>query len=245
VTLERATRLAFRGRLAEADRLLESADPSDLDVVWLRAYVGAARGDFASAERRTRGILRSSRASTAIKARAAVTLGSVLRQQDRHAEARIVEAAALRRTRGDERRAHLLIGLAADAVGLGTLADVDANLARVPRAGRDWRVRVRLGWVRCERELLAGRPLAGVRYARAAAALAARHGAVRHEAKSHLFLGAALLDVIRRDPRRSGLTPHARRALRRAQTLAKRAGARPIARVAGDLLAAIGRPRRG
>ena len=245
MSLERATDLAFRGRLAKAEGVLSGAEPSDLDAAWLRAYGASARGDFSKAERLTRRILRSSRAPVPLKARAAVTLGSVLRQRDRHAEARIVEGAALRRTRGEEFRAHLLIGLAADAVGLGRLREVDTNLGRVPRAGRDWRVRVRLAWVRCERELLAGRPAAAVRHARAAAALATRHRAVRHQAKSYLFLGAALLDEVERFPRRAALTREARRALRRAQTLAEGAGARPIATVAGDLLARIGRGKRG
>ena len=245
MTLDRATDLAFRGRLANAEKLLAGAAPADLDARWLRAYVAAARGDYSKAEHLTRGILRSSRAPIPLKARAAVTLGSVLRQKEKHAEARVVEGAALRRTRGDEFRAHLLIGLAADAVGLGRLREVDANLRRVPRAGRDWRVRVRLGWVRCERELLAERPAAAARHARAAAAVAARHRAVRHEAKSHLFLGSALLAVIERSPRHDALTREARRALRRAQTLAEGTGARPVAAVAGDLLGRIGRGKRG
>jgi hypothetical protein len=245
VTLARATDLAFRGRLAAAERLLDDIEHSSHEIVWLRAYLASARGDFARAQRLARGILRSTSARADLKARSAVTLGSALRQSDRHADARVVERAALRRVAGDELRAHLRIGLAADAVGLGRLADVDANLAAVPRTGRDWRVRVRLGWVRCERELLAGRPAAAVRHARAAGALAAKNRAARHEAKSSLFLGAALLDVVARDPGRADLIREARRALRRALTLAERTGARPIAAVAGDLLRRLGRPRRG
>ncbi|MFY9586729.1 MAG: hypothetical protein WAT66_04660, partial [Actinomycetota bacterium] len=70
MTLARATDLAFRGRLANAERLLTGAAPADLDARWLHAYVAAARGNFASAERLSRGILRSSRAPVHVKARA-------------------------------------------------------------------------------------------------------------------------------------------------------------------------------
>lgn len=244
MTLAQAADLAFLGRFSDADHLL-AHEPPVPEAVWLRSYVAAAQGDFARADRLAREILDTPPASAASKARAAATLGSVLRQRDRHAEARVVEEKVLPRAPSSELRAHLLIGLAADAVGLGDLAEVDDTLRRVPRAGRDWRVRVRLAWVRCERELLVGRPGAAVRHARDAADLAARHRAVRHVAKSHLFLGAALLEVLRRDPTRPDLTREARRALRRAHALATRIGARPIAAVATDLLGRLGRASRG
>ena len=244
MSLARATEFAFRGRLADAARLLDSLDASASDTIWLRAYLAAARGDFARAERLAREVIRAPRASTETKARAAITLGSVLRQGDRHTEARVVDAAALRTARGDDLRAHLLIGLAADAVGLGRLADVDAALGRLPSSARDWRVRVRLRWVRCERELLAGRPGAAAGHARAAVALATRYRAARHEAKSHLFLGAALLVAATRRPRREDLVREAERSLRRSRSVADRIGARPIAAVASDLLGRSGRAKR-
>lgn len=136
-----------------------------------------------------------------------------------------------------ELRAHLAIGLAADAVGLGDRKAVDRALSRVPRV-RHWRVRVRAEWVRCERELLAGRPAPAARHARRALQIASRAGARRHEAKSLLFLGAALRSGALSGSR--GATGPARReaegSLRRASLLARRIGARPVARVAESLL---------
>ncbi len=156
--IERAADLAYHGRLREAALALDRSARSDADAMWLRAYLAAASGDFPNAERLARRILRRTRLDPGSAARASVTLGSVLRQTGRHAEARIVDNAALSAVRGAEDRAHLLIGLAADAVGLGEFAAVDAALRVVPGAARQWRIRVRLLWVRSERELLAERP---------------------------------------------------------------------------------------
>lgn len=208
---------------------------ADIRMVWLRAYIAAARGRFSRAERLARRVL-TSRPDPETRARAVATLGSVLRQTGRHAEARRIERAALRRAPGGELRAHLMIGLAADAVGLGDLAAVDTTLSRVGRSDGQWRVRVRRRWVRCERELLAGRPLIAARHAREAAAIAAQHRARRHEAKSHLFLGAALLDAAARKDGGRDVRRDAARHLRRAQVIATGIGARPIASVARSLL---------
>jgi len=232
VSLERAERFAFEGRLAAADAALlrtrPRRDPDGARVAWLRAYLGAARGRFATAERSSRALLKTS-LDPELHARVAATLGSVLRQTSRHAEAREVEAAALaRRPRGDA-RTHLLIGLVADAVGLGDLRGVDRALRRVgSRPSGGWRVRVRLAWVRCERELLAGRPAGAATHARRALVAAERAGARRHVAKSLLFLGASL--------REAGDAAAARPVLRRSRAIARRVGATPIERVAGDLL---------
>ena len=242
MTLERATDLAFRGRLAAAARALEKQDPPDPGVRWLRAYIASARGDFAPADRIAREILRAPGVTASTRARTATTLGSILRQTERHAEGRDVERNALRSAKDPEQRAHLLIGLAADAVGLGRLADVDTALRRVP-ATRDWRVLVRLRWVRCERELLAGRPGAAARHAREALAIATEERAARHEAKSQLFLGAALREQARGES--GDLSREAARSLRRAHVIARRIGARPIAAVAADLLRRLGSPPRG
>ena len=243
MSFERAAELAFRGHfgaaIAAADR---SASPSD--SAWIRAYVDAARGRFPRAERALRP-LSSRAASPATRSRAATTLGSVLRQTGRHAEARDVERAALRRERAPGMRAHLLIGLVADAVGLGDLRAVDAAIRRVgPRPAGGWRALVRLRWVRCERELLAGRPSAAVSHARRALAIAERAGARRHEAKSLLFLGAALLDAAGRESssyRAAARGREAGRALRRARAVAGRLGAAPIAVVAEQLSQGLGR----
>jgi len=233
LSLQRAESLAFAGRLAAAEAALRRSTPrSDRDRAvraWTGAYLAAARGRFSAAERATRALITDGRLDPELHARVAATLGSVLRQTGRHAEARVVESTALARRPGGPARAHLLIGLVADAVGIGDLAGVDRGLRRIgPRPPGGWRVRVRLRWVRCERELLAGRPATAATHARRAHAIADAAGARRHVAKSLLFQGAAL--------REAGETTEARRALRRAHSIAARIGAEPIERVAADLL---------
>lgn len=193
------------------------------------AYVAAARGDFPAAERRCRALLSSTDAT--VRARAALTLGSVLRQTRRHAEAREIDRRALRAATGESGRAHALIGLAADAVGMGDAAECARKLARAARIAprSDWRVWVRLRWVRAEHALLTGNCRAAIPQARAALARSRATKAARHEAKSLLFLGVAL-DACGE--------PGARAALSRAERIAARIGARPIAAVARERLGA-------
>ena len=244
-SIDRATVLAFSGRLRASARSLDTSRHHTPEARWLRAYLLAATGKFGRAERAVRGALEDAN-DPEIEARSAVTLGSILRQTGRHAQARTIESAALRRATTRELRAHLLIGLAADAVGLGDLAAVDRGLARVvAERARGWRVNVRLRWVRCERELLAGRPAAAARWARSALAAAEKAGAQRHIAKSLLFLGAATRALALGESgaraRRAGL--EAGRSLRRARSIASRIGARPVERVARDLLGTMGKRR--
>jgi len=244
-SLDRATLLAFTGRLRASARSFDAPSASTAEARWLRAYLLAATGAFGRAERAARRVLEETR-NRETEARAAVTLGSILRQTGRHGEARSIESAALRRTRTPELRAHLLIGLAADAVGLGDLAAVDRALRRaVAERYRGWRVTVRLRWVRCERELLAGRPAAAVRWARSALAASEKVGAQRHIAKSLLFLGAASRSVSLATGGTRGRRARleAGRSLRRARSIASRIGARPIEHVAGDLLGSMGEHR--
>ncbi len=227
MTVERATELAFRGDLDRALNAIARIPRSD-DARWLRAYVASARGRFSEAER-TLVSLRTGSEDPVILAKAAVTLGSVLRQTERHGEARAIERDAFTRAPSEEFRAHLSIGLAADAVGLGELAEVDAMLRRVgARPPGGWRAIVRMQWVRCERNLLAGRPAAAAGHARKALDASRRAAARRHAAKSNLFLGVSLLEA--------GRAADGRRALGLALLGANKIGARPIASVAERLL---------
>ena len=244
-SLDRATVLAFSGRLRASVRALDTTRTSTAEARWLRAYLLAATGDFGRAERAARRVLAETD-DPATESRAAATLGSILRQTGRHARARTIESAALRRAPTRELRAHLLIGLAADAVGLGDLAAVDRGLERaVAERSRGWRVTVRLRWVRCERELLAGHPAAAARWARSALAAAEKAGAQRHIAKSLLFLGAASQAAAVGDSGARGRRAQleATRSLRRARSIATKIGAPPIERVARDLLGSMGKHR--
>lgn len=223
--------LAFAGDLRGA--LLAVRGRSDDPAAWLRAYIAATRGAFIDAEAGARRLLRSADVGVA----AALTLGSVLRQTDRHALAQPVDSRALRDADTLEERAHALISLAADAVGAGDrqacARRLRAATAVVPAGA--WRARVRLCWVQTEHALLCGDAGRAVAAANVALARARRAGARRHEAKSLLFLGVALGEAHREQGARStDLSGVAE--LRRARILAREIGAQPIARVASDVL---------
>jgi tetratricopeptide (TPR) repeat protein len=236
LSLERAERLAFAGRFDAAEGAIPRDEAGSPRARWLGAYLDTARGRFARAERRARSILGDASADRDARCLAAITLGSVLRQTGRHAEAREIEVSWLRRAAVRELRAHLLIGLAADAVGLGELRSVDRALGRLgARPAGGWRAAVRARWVRCERELLAGRPDRAAPHARRALAISERARARRHVAKSHLFLGVAL--------RGAGRYREADAAFRRASDLARKLDARPVASVADALLSGSGERR--
>jgi hypothetical protein len=87
----------------------------------------------------------------------------------------------------------VLLGLAADAIGVGQLSQA-RRLHAAARALIDegrvggWRAKVRTGWVGAEIELAAGRPEAGRAGAEHAARLAGEVGARRHIVKSDLVL---------------------------------------------------------
>jgi hypothetical protein len=216
--------LAFAGDLPGA--LAAVVGRRDPDSGWIRAYVAAARGAFAQAESRARA-LRIVEHPVAVAA--GITLGSVLRQTARHAEAREVDAATLLEATTDEMRAHALISLGADAVGLGEKDACAAHLvdaAPLLPKGR-WRARVRHAWVTCEHALLTGDPEGASDAAYTALQASRRAKARRHEAKSMLFLGVAL-----RGAGRAG----AQALLEEAAELAWRTGARPIERVARAML---------
>lgn len=193
----------------------------------MRAYIACALGDFARAEALCRSLARAGDA--AVRARAAITLGAVRRQTGRHALGRRADKAALRAAPDAATRAHALIGLAADAVGLWDAAGCADALARAaseaPRG--DWRLRVRLEWVRAELALLTGRPRRAAAHARHALDRSRRAAARRHESKSLLFLAAAL---------RTAGDPAWPAAARRAFAVARGIGARPVAEAAAALL---------
>ena len=133
-----------------------------------------------------------------------------------------------------------LLGLAADAVGLGDGGTAEARLAEAAALaegrgqGDWWRQRVRLGWVRPEVALLDERPEAAVAAAHDAVELAEHSGAPRHVAKGLLFLGVGHLEA--------GRTDEAAAVLRRAGLLAESLGTLPlqwpVRAVLGALLAA-------
>lgn len=218
---DRAFRLALLGRFDVALHAAQRGDPET--AAHVRAYVDGARGAW---DRALAGARPLARAATdpGIRARASLTVASVLRQTGRHAEAVPFDRRAFTLARDLDQRAHALIGLAADAVGAGDAAGCASWLAQAASCTRPeaWRAGVRLGWVVAEHRLLVDRPGEAIAPAAAAATIAARAGATRHEAKSLLFLGVAM-----RTAGEDGTG-----VLRAAEAMAVALGAAPIARVA-------------
>ena len=224
----RAAGFALHGRFIDAERTLARSRSSE-DATWVHAYIAAARGDFAAAGALAQPLATGARTRT-VRVASALTLGSILRQTGRHRAALPFDRAALAASQSDAERAHALIGLAADAIGLGRVAVCARRLAEasaVAPAG-DWRVQVRLDWVRTEHALAAGRPREALPPARRALRRARREKALRHVAKSHLFLGVALAEA--------GEQHAAEREMNAALRGARACGAVPVADVARAML---------
>jgi tetratricopeptide (TPR) repeat protein len=174
-----------------------------------------------------------------LAALASATVASVHRQLGRHGVAQGYDERALEGSEGaGEAGFDALLGLAADAVGLGDGGTAAARLAEAAALAEGraewWRQRVRLGWVRAEVALLDGRPEAAVTAAHEAVDLAEHSGAPRHVAKGLLFLGVGQLEA--------GRPEEAAGVLSRAGLLAESLGTLPlqwpVRAVLGALLAA-------
>ena len=170
---------------------------------------------------------------------AAGTLGRVFRQLGRHGEGRQIDQRALELA-GDAPEAAFdaVLGLAADAVGLGDVTHADAALAEAVRLadgrGDWWRQRVRLDWVRAEIALLREHADEAVARATSAVTLAEASGAPRHVAKGLLFVGVSQVQA--------GDHDEAASSLRRAATLAESLGCIPLVWPARAVLGALVAP---
>ena len=167
---------------------------------------------------------------------AAATVASIHRQLGRHGVAQGYDEGALEASEGaGEAGFDALLGLAADAVGLGAGVVAAERLAQAAELadGRPewWRQRVRLDWVRAEVALLEGRPEDAVGLAHAAVELAEHSGAPRHVAKGLLFQGVAQVEAGR--PDEAAVT------LRRAALLAESLGTVPLLWPVRAMLAAL------
>lgn len=179
---------------------------------WLAAVALGGQGQYAAAATAL-GPLINGR-DQVLAALAGATLASHRRQLGGHTAARRLDAAALARlsalgrppvltTASDDLAPYdvdlggawsdVLLGLTADAIGVGQLSQA-RRLHAAARAllveGRvgGWRARVRTGWVAAEIALAAGNPEAGRADAEHAARLARAAGARRHIVKSELVL---------------------------------------------------------
>ncbi|GAA4540570.1 hypothetical protein [Amycolatopsis samaneae] len=170
----------------------------------LAAVVLGAQGRYAAAMTILEALRGS--ASPLVASLAASTLASHRRQLGGHTRARPLdgEAYALAVTLPSAApdpdgldaagaRADALLGLAADNLALGRLGAARGLLARARAEDAGWRATVRSGWVGAEIELAAGRAAAALAPARRALAAARERGARRHEVKSGIVLGVALV----------------------------------------------------
>lgn len=172
------------------------------------------------------------------------TLASHQRQLGRHTEALEYDqrAAATAPASHFGARFDAALGLTADAVGLGHVAEAATRLIGVEAlAGAhpldaDWRTRVRRGWVATEIALLRGDPTTAVDLAEEALVTAVAAAAPRHVAKCTLFLGASR--YVRYRDVGGGLTP-VRTMLADASSAATALDALPLLWVAESLLADV------
>jgi hypothetical protein len=185
--------------------------------LWLRAVGAGGQGRYGSARNDLTTLLRSAPADR-LASLAHSTQASFLRQLGWHRLARGWDGRALALAGADpEAAADALIGLAADALGVGRLAAAATLLSRaepIVAEARQHRLLVRRAWVAAELAMVAGDGAAAVRNAEVAVELAAttvdgsawrrcgperpaeepghRQVSARHCAKSDVVLAAAL-----------------------------------------------------
>lgn len=168
--------------------------PTTPEQSWLRAVAAGGQGRYASAltdlDRLGRIHPDGPLASLAFSTRA-----SFLRQLGGHRAARRWDGLAWAAAGSDATAgADALVGLAADALGIGRFALSEQLLwraARVSAGGAD-RLPIRLAWVSAELSMFTGAGAAAVGHAQRAVDLASHLGSARHSAKSHVVLAAAL-----------------------------------------------------
>ncbi|MEV0670889.1 hypothetical protein [Mycobacterium sp. NPDC050441] len=161
---------------------------------WLRAVAAGGQGRYACALTDLAEILRCQHSGPLVSL-AHSTRASFLRQLGGHTRARGADGQAwAHRGDDDEAAADALVGLAADALGIGRFG-VSARLLDRARAidtpgdSRQW---IRLSWVSAELAMVQGDGSAAVQHARRGIAAAAGHSSTRHVVKSEVVLAAAL-----------------------------------------------------
>lgn len=164
---------------------------------WLRAVAAGGQGRYAGAAADLAALLHETPAGP-LASLAYSTRASFLRQLGGHDLARGLDGRALALANDDpEATADALVGLAADALGVGRFAAsarlLDrARQVRLPAAPA--RLGVRRNWVTAELAMVTGDGTTAVRHAEQALELAAED-MVRHRLKSQVVLAGALCCV--------------------------------------------------
>jgi hypothetical protein len=173
--------------------------------LWLRAVAAGGQGRYASALADLAGVHRIASAGP-LASLAHSTRASFLRQLGWHARARRWDGRAVALAGEDlEAGADALIGLAADALGVGRFAASAAALARATdllTGAAPARLAARLAWVSAELAMARGDGATAVGHGQRAVDLAARLGSARHTLKSDVIVAAALCSAGELEPAR-------------------------------------------
>lgn len=161
---------------------------------WQRAVAAGGQGRYASATADFDVLLRTPNLGS-LASLAHSTRASFLRQLGGHVTARSWDGRALALAGSNtEAGADALIGLAADALGVGRFATSARLLSRVDDLTGEApaRLAVRLAWVTAELAMVTGDGFAAVGHARRAVDASGSTGSARHAVKSQVVLAAAL-----------------------------------------------------
>lgn len=178
-----------------------------VDELWLRAVAAGGQGHYAVAFADLDSVAR--RGNGSLLSLAQSTRASFLRQVGWHRLARVADGRAwalvAHQPGAAEARADALVGLAADALGIGRFgvaqrllerAVIDTANSGVPRQ------RVRLAWVSAELAMVSGRGEESVAHAERARKLVGDLGSPRHAVKTDVVYSAALCSAGRFDESR-------------------------------------------
>lgn len=171
---------------------------------WLRAVAAGGQGRYGSALHELGQIIRGGQRGQTLSL-AHSTRASFLRQLGGHDAARGWDGRAWVLADDPEAGVDALVGLAADALGVGRLA---ASARLLQRAGElvdsaaPRRLEVRLGWVAAELAMAGGDGTAAIAHAERAVEMADTLGSARHTVKSQVVLSAALCCAGRLDTAR-------------------------------------------
>jgi hypothetical protein len=211
--------------------LPQASTPHEL---WLRAVVAGGQGRYGSAMADLDGVCRERGGPLVSLAHS--TRASFLRQLGWHDRARGWDGRAIALAGSDpEAGADALIGLAADALGVGRFAASATALRRAAELltrSAPPRLPVRLAWVSAELAMGRGEGATAVVHAERAVELAAAFGSARHALKSNVVRAAALCSA--------GKIDESRRLADAALQDAERLGIIPLRWALACLLADIG-----
>ena len=176
---------------------------------WLRAVAAGGQGHYGIASAELAALRRDVR-SGPLASLAYSTQASFLRQLGGHVEARHWDGRAAATAASDiEATVDALLGLAADALGIGRFAAAGALLDRarttLDGAAADGRLPVRWQWVAAELAMACGdgAGAGAVEHAERAVELAGRQPSARHRAKTQVVYAAALCSAGRIDEARA------------------------------------------